>query len=317
MPIPVEKLQDLKHIVVHDKCGDGTASAMILKLCFPYADVEFVQYDNEKHRTLPVRPDTIFADFSPHAEQVKEFIQAEAVVLDHHKTQRQIVAEFGELGVFGDEATEPGVSGAVLAYREVWVPMMQGSGSPYRPLMGPLIEDFALLAGIRDTWQNKHPRWIEANEMNSALTFWPSESLLGLDPREWRAKLELGPLLYKRRMDWAKKCGDGAWRFTTAKGTKVAVFQGLKAASDAAEYLDLAGDDTDLVFAFDVFLVDGEPAMVCTTRSHTDFDCGSFAKTFPGGGGHTRAAGFKVRLQPDDPNPFYLAKRLVESHEQS
>jgi len=312
--IPVEKLRALKHIIVHDKCGDGMASAMILKWCFPHADVDFVQYDKKKHRTLPVRPDTVFADFSPHAEQVKAFLQAEAVVLDHHKTQKQVVAEFGELGVFGDEDTEPGVSGAVLAFREVFRPLIRDKGLPIERQLQVenTIEDFAILAGIRDTWQNKDPRWHEANELNAALTFWPAENLLGLDPASWGEKLSLGPILYQRRLDWAKQCGDESWRITTPAGTKCAIFEGLKAASDVAEYLD--DTDIDLVFAFDVFLVDGVPAMVCTTRSHTDFDCGAFAKSY-GGGGHTRAAGFKHLLQPDDPNPFYLAKRLIESYE--
>jgi len=306
--IPIEKLQDLKHIVVHDACPDGSASAMILKLCLPDADVQFVQYDSPQHETLKVRPNTIFADFSPHEGQVKDFISAEAVVLDHHKTQRDVVAEFGELGIFGDEVTEPGVCGAVLAFREVWRPLQMLPGSP----RDAEIMDFAKLAGIRDTWQTQDPRWREACEQAAALHFWPDDILLAARPELWQEKLSLGPVLFQQKLDMAKRNADSSFRFTSEAGTKVAVFEGSRTTSDAAEYLD--GQEVDLVIGFDIFMQAGKPAMIFSMRSHTDFDCALMAKAH-GGGGHTKAAGFKWELSLDDPNPFMLAVKVVEAYE--
>lgn len=319
MPIPLEKLQAVKNVVVHDACPDGLASAMILRACYLTADVKFVQYDTKAHKELEAQPNTIFADFSPHPDRVDDFKRAETIVLDHHKTQKGVVASFGELGVFGDEATEPGVSGAVLAFREVYLPLLahemksldeglrhQGDAAIR------LIQDFATLAGVRDTWQTKNPRWRESCEQAAALFFWPPEALLSVEPDRWGEKLSLGPLLLEKQLKRSKRNADNSYRFTSAKGTRVAVFEGTTSASDAAEYLH---DAVDLAIGFDIFMQDGQPVMLWSIRSHTNFDCGAFCKAH-GGGGHLRAAGFKLVLQPDDPNPFTLAKRVIEAYEQ-
>lgn len=152
---------------------------MILKYCLPEVSVEFVQYETEAHRSLEVRPNTIFADFSPHSSQITDFVKAEAIVLDHHRTAKDIVGAFGPLGVFGDETTDPGVCGAVLVFREVCLPIIQAQGGN-RSTVTRQLEDFATLSGIRDTWQRKSPRWQEACEQAAALDFWPWEYLDGL-----------------------------------------------------------------------------------------------------------------------------------------
>jgi len=313
--IPIEKLTELEHIVVHDACPDGSASAMILRLCFPEADVQFVQYDSPQHEALKIQGSTIFADFSPHDSQIKDFVAAEAVVLDHHKTQKGAVAEFGELGVFGDEVDEPGVCGAVLAYREVFQPLVHHyGGSPViltDDFRQRFLPDFAKLAGIRDTWQTQDPRWREACEQAAALHFWPDDTLLATDPQLWQEKLSLGPILFQRKLDMASRNADNSFRFTSEAGTKVAVFEGSTTTSDAAEYLD---KEVDLVIGFDIFMQGDKPAMIFSTRSHTDFDCALMAKSH-GGGGHTKAAGFKWELSLDDPNPFMLAVRVVNAFE--
>jgi len=324
MPIPIEKLQAVKNVVVHDACPDGLASAMILRACYSTAEVKFVQYDTKAHRELEAQPNTIFADFSPHRDRVDDFKRAEAIVLDHHKTQKDVVGSFGELGVFGDEATEPGVSGAVLAFREVWWPLMKEKAAPMMSDVvrgldltnSPtkdfrLIQDFATLAGIRDTWQTKSPRWQESCEQAAAMFFWPPEVLLPVPPDKWAEKLSLGPLLLEKQLKRAKRNADSSFRFTSTKGTRVAVFEGTTSASDAAEYLH---ESVDLVVGFDIFVQDGQPVMLWSIRSHTDFDCGTFCKAH-GGGGHLRAAGFKLILQPDDPNPFALARRVLDAYE--
>jgi oligoribonuclease NrnB/cAMP/cGMP phosphodiesterase (DHH superfamily) len=317
MPIPIEKLLSLKHIVVHKKCPDGTAAALILKRCLGYdKPVEFIQYDTEAHLTLAVQPDTVFADFSPHPERVSDFVKAETVVLDHHKTAQPVVAEFGELGVYGDETLDPGIAGATLAYREVYLPLMRHKGVAEVDLENEpavrAMKELATLAGIRDTWQTQDPRWREACEQAAALDFWPWEELGGILTKEaWEAKMGVGPIVFQKKLDAAKRFGDNALRFTSERGTKVAVFQGVKMSSDVAEYLD---DQVDLIIGFDVFLVDDKPAMVFSTRSHTTFNCGKFAKAH-GGGGHTKAAGFKHLLQPQDPQPFELARIVLERYE--
>jgi oligoribonuclease NrnB/cAMP/cGMP phosphodiesterase (DHH superfamily) len=305
--LSLSNIKNLKHIVTHAYCPDGTASALLLKQCLPWADVTFVQYNTEEHKTLPVREGTIFADFSPHDDQVEDFVRVGAVVLDHHITKKEVVEKFGKNGVFGDEKTEPGISGASLVFREVYKPLMESHRVSSQDIRK--VQDFAYLVGIRDTWQNKHKRWNEACAVSEALNFWPWNTYKSL--KDLESKLEIGPILLERKLNAAKKAGDDAWRFTTSRKTKVAVIEGVRMSSDTAEYLD---DEVDLVIGFNVRAIDGKSTLIFSNRSHTFFDCAAFA-TKHGGGGHTRAAGFAWQLGPNDPQPHTLIRRIVEHYE--
>ena len=314
MTLPLSKIESLKHLITHAHCPDGTMSAMLLAHFFPDLTVTYVQYGSEEHRNLEVLPYTIFCDFSPHPDQVEDFVRAEAVVLDHHKTAESIVARFGDLGVYGDEDSEPGVCGAVLALREICVPLFRKFLPDHEPrsyFLFRALENYAILAGIRDTWQRSHPRWREACEQASAIGFWPNEDLVGRPPEEWKSKFEIGKILFQKKLNSAERCGNDAYRFLSQKGTRVAIFQNSRMASDTAEYLDT---EADLVIGFDVAVRDGEPTMVFSARSHTFYDCGKLAKAH-GGGGHTKAAGFRRLLRSQDPQPFELLKKLVDDYE--
>jgi len=310
------KLQAVKTIIVHDSCSDGMASAMILHDVLPDAEIKFVQYETEEHKNLPASPGMLFCDFSPHKSRTVDFLEAETIVLDHHKDKKSVVEAFIEkgLGAFGDEVADPGVCGAVLAYREVWKPLIALQHQPGHAARaegireGDSIAKFATLAGIRDTWQKNDPRWQEACEQADALQFWPTEKLLATDPGGWPQLLEIGPVVYARNLKFAQKCADNSYRFVAPGGLKVAMFEGLKASSDAAEIL---GTEVDLVIGFANFLGDDKrPGMIFSTRSKTDFDCSAFARAH-GGGGHTKAAGFRYVLDDLSPNPFQLAKEVV------
>lgn len=122
--LPIDKLQAIKTVVSHENCADGLASAMIIKDVLPDAKVLFFQYGSPDLAALPAEAGMIFCDFSPPANRAQEFVDAGAIVLDHHKTAKDVVALFGALGVYADEKADPGVSGAVLAYREVWLPLI-------------------------------------------------------------------------------------------------------------------------------------------------------------------------------------------------
>lgn len=311
MPIPIEKLRAVTKIVTHKNCPDGVASAMILKDVLPDATIEFQHYDDEAHSNHEPEPGVLFCDFSPSKTgDLDGWVKAGAIVLDHHKSQREVVERFGELGVFADEHEEPGVCGATLAYREVWAPLMQHPSSS-RPINGPTVEEFATLSGIRDTWQKNDPRWREACEQAEAVRFWPEEELVGLPVGSWPEKLALGSVLFNKRLRGAQKAIDNGWRFITPSGRRVIVFEGLRQTSDAAEIL---GSEVDFVVGFGFVCESNKPKMIYSTRSHTDFDCSAFA-TAHGGGGHLRAAGFSI--SDYDPmtaaNPYALIHKLLES----
>lgn len=135
--IQIETLREVTHVYTHAHCPDGLASAMILKDAFRMLGmepkIEFLVHGTDEHR-LAGWGDGMFALFcgiAPHPEAVEgrmvgQFsgppLEMPGIVLDHHKGAEDIVRSFGDRGVFADEKAEPGISGAVLAWREVWVP---------------------------------------------------------------------------------------------------------------------------------------------------------------------------------------------------
>lgn len=335
--IPIDKLKAINHVVVHND-ADGTASAMIIKDVLPEVRISVVAYDSPEHQRMPAEPGMAFCDFSPYIDRTQDFVKVGAIVLDHH--QRETVEPFEELGVFGEN--DKGEAGAYLAYREVWLPLMEdkqawlpqsrvhdGDPSASKLMFDSLkarIEDFATLVSIRDTWQTQHPRWREASELSEALHFWPDEKLLGGIPSEdWHSQLfHLGPMLFERKLKAARRCIDGGHRWTSDKGTKCIAFVGVYQVSDAAEILD--DTDINLVLAFTYYLQEGKPFLRVSCRSHTGWDVGAFARSFPGGGGHKAASGFQVEfgVEGNDandgwreaaPNPYRHLKCLVDNYE--
>lgn len=325
--ISTEKLQAVRIIISHDKCPDGTASALILADALPDARVKFIQYGSDEYKNLPAQPGMLFCDFSPPAERAQEFVDAGAIVLDHHKYAKSVVELFGVNGVFADEKAEPGVCGAVLAYRHVWKPLCDKACDACRCNLpdesckcppSRFVERFAALAGVRDTWQRQDARWGEACVQSSVLAFVPNEKWLEQGLRQVAARWldthePLGRLLVeKQNADVVRVCEKG-WRFTTARGTRVIVIPSTGLTSDSAELLDEA---VDVVVGFGYTYEQGvdRPQLILSTRSHTDFDCGAFCKTH-GGGGHTKAAGCSFPVGKDDLNPYTTIEALFRGHD--
>ncbi len=99
-----------------------------------------------------------------------------------------------------------------------------------------------------------------------------------------------------------------SYRFAL-NGLNVACLEGVHYSSDAAESI---GTDADVVIAFSYKTENNERKLIYSTRSKTNFNCADFAKRF-GGGGHTKAAGFSLPVNPADANPYEeIYKRLVE-----
>ncbi len=320
--IELEKLRAIEEIVAHENCSDGIASAMLLHNACPKAKVTFCQYETTLHKMMEARPGMAFVDFSPHITRVKDFLDVGAIVLDHHGgPAKEVTLAFAEkgLGAFADEKTDPGVSGALLAYLHVWEPLFNDNLDPTRgrDLVAHGVHDLAVLAGIRDTWQKDDPRWREACAVAESLRFWPWEHIANYrDARSWNQLLEIGPVLIGRNEKKLEKILEGAFQYRSGKGRRVTLFEGLKPTSDAAELL---GDTNDLTIGMAFFTqknAEGqtEQIMVFSTRSRGTFNCRNFAMAH-GGGGHTKAAGFSRVLRLNDLQPFMLAIQVLETYE--
>jgi oligoribonuclease NrnB/cAMP/cGMP phosphodiesterase (DHH superfamily) len=316
----IKQLKAIKTVISHgNNCPDGVASAMIVADAYSsYPDgpeIRAVDHGSEDRANLEPAPGMLFVDFSPPEAKAQAFIAAGTLVLDHHAKGSSVQAfvEAG-LGVFGDEQRDPGVCGAVLAFEHVWKPLKAEKGLCEGPLdvNALIVQEFARLSGIRDTWQTKSPDWLKACKMAEALRFWPLEGLLMAMPALWRDRVALGEVIWNRKTKTVEKVSERAFRWTSPKGTRVALFQGVKLSSDVAEVLDKT---VDLVIGYDLIYEDEVLKMIFSTRSHTTFDCGSFALSF-GGGGHTRAAGFNVVLDLDaSPNPYKLMQTTLTEYE--
>jgi hypothetical protein len=298
-------LRRVRSIVTHDSCADGLASAVLLHDALPDAEIQFVQYGTDAHRALTPREGLLFCDFSPPPEAAAEFARAGTIVLDHHRTAKDIVLAMGDNGVYADEKAEPGVAGALLAYRHVWLPLRGESSSR------PFAEHFATVAGVRDTWQTKSPLWREAQVQTELLmtlprAWWLGQSMAQLESTWSGALVQLGDALLAKREDRVRRAIARGHRFIGKDGVRILALAGTGQTSDAAEVL---GTEVDVVLGFDYGEESGVQRMRFSIRSHTTFDCAAFSANH-GGGGHTRAAGFGIALGPGDSQPYTMVERL-------
>ena len=316
-----QKLQSVKTIVVHANCSDGLASAIFCLNVLPKAKVLFLQYSTVEHDGLEPEPGMLFCDITPHPSKYQEFVKAGALVLDHHKTARPIVKAFGDNGVFGDEDKEPGISGAVLAYREVWCQLRGTFHNGEAEFAG----ETAHLVGTRDTWQRTSPEWEKSCILSGTLRFYPESFWLEVARKDqdlfspshmnwWNDLKRTGEIYIDKMKDAVEKAVEKSYHFTTSQGTRVVIFSGVSSSSDAAEMLQ---ENADLVVGFDyVGMEEGLAVLVFSLRSHTNFDCGKFCKSL-GGGGHTKAAGFSVKFDPSkgQRDPYTTFREILSNYE--
>jgi len=307
-----KQLLNVKKLVTHANCPDGMASAMIIRDVLMELPVEFMNYNTDAHINQTIEPGIMFCDFSPHKDNVEELSKLDTIVLDHHKYAKDIVDEFGELGFFGDEKTEPGVCGAVLAYEHVWKPLKQLARSDEAK-----VAEFARLAGIRDTFVKDSPDFIKACKQAEVLGFfdwkyWSQRRPCYLTSTEWG----VAEMLWDKKQSKCKSLAEDAMRFALSgkqNNLTGAILQAGKDTSDVAEILR-AEEGVSLVIGFTYTTIDDELCMLCSCRSDDKIDVGTFAK-FLGGGGHSKAAGFKLKVNiNNDPNPYKLLMDLANWH---
>lgn len=290
--IPIEALRRVTRIVVHAACPDGIASAMILHDCLPDAEVIAVQYGPEREALEPGLAD-LFCDMTPPENKADAFVQAGAIVLDHHRGARELVERFGELGVYADADEEPGVSGAVLAHREVWRRLYRGGKGHAAPMM----EELVMLAGIRDCWLRGHGEWDAACEQAELLTFHPLSYWLapGHPPYLGHNEKLLGHSLYSKTLRRARELAEtGCLRLSPS----VAIFNADgRVVSDVAEAMREVDPAVTLLAGFFYTVRDDEMLLVFSLRSSPGAEVTARqVAVVNGGGGHDHAAGFTYRV---------------------
>lgn len=295
-------------LITHDNCADGLASAMIVKDALPHVEVVFAQHGTPSLEALAPSSGLLFCDIAPPRERAGAFVEAGAIVLDHHKHARDVVELFGDRGVFADETAQPGWSGATLAYLAVWFPMASESSSPS-------VREFARLVGIRDTWQTKSPSWELANDLHTALMGMPRAYWLrpgGIGRALSNDSLELGQIWRAQRAETvAKICSVGTVCLIDPAGRQWAAFaDSHRHTSDVAEVM--RGRGVAVTCGWFQQVEDGAVRTVLSLRSDGGradaLDVGALCKAF-GGGGHSRAAGCRVGVS----DPLVAVRRVMEA----
>jgi len=329
--IPIHLLKDVTVVYTHAHCPDGLASAMILKDAFSMLGmnprIEFLTHGTEEHRHAPwfgwvqieEEKYALFCDIAPVRGG-----HPRTIVLDHHVGTKEIVESFGSLGVYADAEKEPGVSGAVLAFHEVWEPIWKAHRPEGLGQHGE-VNDFAECVGVRDTWQMKEPRfqrgqYISKFLMSKPAAWWLTDELhhsakaapRNHPPYLTDEEIQIGRALFEAHEEAVRQAVEQCVHLD-AGTARLIVFQeqaaGFRLCSDVAESFRLKwrGGDPWAVVAGFAYVVDkpgGEPRLVYSLRGLGGFDVCAFAKVL-GGGGHTAAAGFSVAsIAPNNPYEF-------------
>ncbi|KKN67679.1 hypothetical protein LCGC14_0459380 [marine sediment metagenome] len=308
-------LSNIERVIVHGNCHDGMASAILIYDALGI-EPEFMMHSSNEYLEMEATEGMLFCDIAPSKDRYQEFIEAGAIVLDHHRGTKFIVEAFGDNGVFADEDDDPGISGASLAFREVWEWEPEGPLS-YNNIY-PLMNDLQRLAGIRDTWQTHEPDWHESGEQATALTFYSWKhwkSKLDKGDYDFSKELAVGKMIYDSRMAKVDKFAKEAFKFEDA-GYKIAVFNDPdRYTSDVAEALVQEGFNVIAGFHYAKKHPDDENPLMCfSVRTDGSIDASDLAGTIPGGGGHTKSAGFAEVIDLKEINAFAVFRDIFDDY---
>ena len=288
----INKIKACKRVYFHSNCPDGIIARNFMHyiLSNGYNDattVEFIAQNPGKPAELV--DGAVFVDLSPIPEQYEAFLKAGAVILDHHNTVLPLFEQFKDQYpdqlVFGE--TDKTESGAWLAYLclDQW---MQTTDFIFKNT--GQFKVVAKMIAIGDCWDKSDP-----------VVFENSRSLGKYIALYGNDYIEIpGGDFISRSQEYGRLTRD-----TTARTSKsfirrthgdleVLFYNTREGISDLAE-LARVTFGADLVVAWYQQSVknDGEVTSF-SLRSNDSFDCGKFAKTFDGGGGHVHAAGFQI-----------------------
>ena len=307
----VDRLVDVRTVIAHGReegpCADGLVAALIVKDVLPRVAIRFVSNGSVELRELAAEPGLLFVDIAPPAARVGEFLAAGALVLDHHASARELVAMFRDRGA-GAYSAEPGVSAALLAFREVWEPI---KFKLWEPSSSGLGRSHALrvaeLVGIHDTHLTEDPSWDEARRLVAVLFFYEDWLVIDQPLLALRRRLELGPTLVEKQRASVARAVAQSGRLTTPKGTSVAVVPTTYLISDVVDAVDV-----DVVVGFAFAVRAGVPSMKLSFRSRRGrYNVREIAEAL-GGGGHDAAASVWIELHASHRHPYATIRTLME-----
>ena len=290
----VDRLNKIKTIYFHGSCPDGIISREILKYHFKDT-VKYKPYYFGEFAEIP--KDALFIDCSPKSHQLRECLENNCLVAEHHNSFTEDYEHFKEeyIGqiLLGDTAKAE--SGAYLAV-EIVEDLHDESG--LATFLPEPVYQLARLVAISDTWQKDQPDFEYARMLAGYVAFFGNdfcEDLVKLYNSE--ATIHAFGKVQQNKQLGLAKCA-----IRIQQGNMKVAFINELNMSNAADFLRTS-ENMDLIVGFSMKYEPNENKniIIYSMRSKENgFDCSTFAKKYDGGG-HKAAAGFSVEYAEHDP----------------
>jgi len=312
-----DALLQVSEIVSHSSCPDGIGAAMVCVAAYVAGGMNppptyFIQYDTRAHNEMKARPRQLFVDITPPKARWEDWRGLSPIILDHHESVTHIVQSLD--GVYGDSDC----SGTTLAFDNIMVPL---SGDVLTAAAKIGQDDlatwkrFAHLCMVRDTWKTASPDWAEACALAHALLLqgqkWAVHvATVGRLPFD--ELINIGTKMYEKIMRQAKGVVRNSAKHVLKAGgrdIKIAFFNHAEGGtvSDIAHHV-MDQMPCDVVVGYFYVHEDDATRCVASVRTNGAISASELARTFDGGG-HARAAGFRI---PDGPSPKQIIDLIIE-----
>ena len=302
-----DALLQVSEIVSHSSCPDGMGAAMMCTAAYVAGGMNppptyFVQYDTRAHNEMKAKPRQLFVDITPPKARWEEWKGLSPIVLDHHESAMHVVQSLN--GVYGG----PEQSGTVLAFENVMVPLVGDS-------VDPAWKWFSHLCMIRDTWKTASSNWMEACALAHALL---------LNGQEWAVHvattgklpfdelMNVGMKMHAKIMRQAKGVVRNSMKHVLKIGGRdvnIVFFNHAEGGtmSDIAHYV-MEQVPCDVVIGYFYVHEDDNIRCVASVRTNGVISASELARSFEGGG-HAKAAGFRI---PGGPSPKQVMDMISE-----
>ena len=278
---------------------DGISAAIIGKVVYPNAKVEFCNYDDINEKVLEhLGKDVIFITDISVNEEVAEKIEENnsqyndcVLLFDHHKTAKWLTKY--NWVTFADDKC-----GARVFYE--WL-MDRYTDCEASEKLAKYI-DLVTYANDYDLWIHKYPLSKKLNMLAYEYGFerFMNRFLDNPDCTLTKSEELILELANERKMKFIEEQKKNMKLYKDNQGKTVAVFLSTQ---HAGEVRDFINDDN-----IDYYLFFSLNKGIASLRTKGEVDCSEVAKMF-GGGGHTKAAGFQFKFDLDS---FVREYGLVE-----
>ncbi len=298
----IDRLKKVTDVFFHESCPDGTASAVICAFAFHALEMKpkfhSLQYGTNFMARLEPRPGQLFVDITPPKDRWEDWKSVSPLVLDHHETVKHVTE-----GLDGVYATNDAHSGARIAFEQVFLPVHRSVlGGAFSPPQYSQCEKLSYLAMIRDTWKKDHADWRPASAVAHALLFEGAKGLVekglahGVSSLDMDYLLNIGHKILESNDRRIEKVSKSAFlqQFTVHGQTfNCSFFNSTeKLISEICNHIIDNGGDVSIGYFY--LTEEGFTRVSVSVRTNGRVSARKVAEEFPPGGGHERAAGFRM-----------------------